>query len=123
MSEARKCDRCKGFYDIAEEQQDRAAPYEFKGDYINLHLWVSRNGIRKDVKSQWYDLCPKCMNELEHWLKNNEFPMNCEPEEAETEDYQDPCESCHDGICEQCKYGYCSEEEKKKRWLERRKSK
>lgn len=193
MSEARKCDRCHGFYDIAEEQQDRQAPYEFKGDYVNLHLWVARNGVRKDKMSQWYDLCPKCMTELEHWLTNNEFPTNCEPEETEEEtetdsetnknlcyfdhckdclslfrksplpgetgysevrcgrwhtsipmrgadpklidsitpdmfikeEYQDPCESCHvcfnDAICEQCYYGYCSEEEKKKRWLEKHK--
>ena len=78
MAEARKCDRCKDFYDIAEEQQDKQAPYEFKGDYVNLHLWVARNGIRKDVTSQWYDLCPKCMMELECWLKNNEFPTVCE---------------------------------------------
>lgn len=32
--------------------------------------------------------------------------------------YKDPCKSCHDGVCEQCDYGYCSEEDKKKRWLE-----
>lgn len=79
MSEARKCDRCHDFYGIAEEQQDKQAPYEFKGDYVNLHLWVARNGIRKDIMSQWYDLCPKCMMELECWLNNNEFPTNCEP--------------------------------------------
>ena len=101
MSEARKCDRCHGFYDIAEEQQDRKTPYEFKGDYVNLHLWVARNGIRKDVMSQWYDICPKCMMELEGWLENNEFPTNCEPE-AETEDkptITDP-ECC--GDCYKC---------------------
>lgn len=186
MSEARKCDRCKGFYDIAEEQQDRETPYEFKGDYVNLHLWVARNGIRKDVMSQWYDLCPKCMMELESWLKNNEFPTNCEPEDTKEdnettkklcyfeyckccpsliwerslpgetgysevrcsrwytsipmrgadpklidsitpdmfikeEEYKDPCKSCLNGVCEQCDYGYCSEEEKKKRWLENHK--
>lgn len=32
--------------------------------------------------------------------------------------YKDPCKSCYNGKCEQCDYGYCSEEEKKKRWLE-----
>lgn len=190
MSEARKCDRCHGFYDIAEEQQDRATPYEFKGDYVNLHLWVARNGVRRDVMSQWYDLCPKCMTELECWLNNNEFPTICEPDkdtdcadrsngatEKELElasklndakiyiaqlkselgytmtkeeidfmkdihnftdddiseaakfvetksseaEYKDPCKSCHSGICHQCDYGYCSEEEKKKRWLENHK--
>jgi hypothetical protein len=190
MSEARKCDRCHGFYDIAEEQQDRKTPYEFKGDYINLHLWVARHGIPKDVMSQWYDLCPKCMMELECWLNNNEFPTICEhdkdtdcadrsngatekelelasklnnakfyiaqlknelgyamtKEEIElmkdvhnftdediseaakfvetkpsSEEYKDPCKSCHNCHCEQCDYGYCSDEEKKKRWVERHK--
>lgn len=179
MSEARKCDRCKDFYDIAEEQQDKQAPYEFKGDYVNLHLWVARNGIRKDVMSQWYDLCPKCMMELECWLNDNESPTICEPDkdtdctdrsngatEKELElasklndakiyiaqlklelgytmtkeemefmkgihnftdediseaEYKDPCKSCHNGVCEQCDYGYCSEEDKKNRWLENHK--
>lgn len=150
MSEARKCDRCHGFYDIAEEQQDRKTPYEFKGDYINLHLWVARNGVRRDLESRWYDLCPKCMIELECWLKNNDFPTICEPDnEADVEqsfikdvtkvedilpdkiipdepynsfeEYKDPCKSCHNGVCEQCVYGYCSEEDKKKRWLENHK--
>lgn len=32
--------------------------------------------------------------------------------------YKDPCKSCYNGKCEQCNYGYCSEEEKRKRWLE-----
>lgn len=95
MSEARKCDRCHGFYDIAEEQQDRDTSYEFKGDYINLHLWVARNGIRKDVTSQWYDLCPKCMTELECWLNNNEFPTICEPDIANTD-----CADCSNGATE-----------------------
>lgn len=36
-------------------------------------------------------------------------------------DYIDPCKSCHNGICEQCDYGYISEEDKKKKWLERHK--
>lgn len=81
MAEARKCDRCHGFYDIVEEQQDRETPYEFKGDYVNLHLWVARNGIRKDVMSQWYDLCPKCMMVLENWLAN---PDDWKPEDCLT---------------------------------------
>ena len=123
MSEARKCDRCKDFYDIAEEQQDKQAPYEFKGDYVNLHLWVARNGIRKDVTSQWYDLCPKCMMELECWLNNNEFPTNCELEETkEVEELEDPCDDCSIDIgqrnCIQCRYGYISVEDRKKRYAE-----
>lgn len=101
MSEARKCDRCHGFYDIAEEQQDRHTQYEFKGDYINLHLWVARNGIRKDIRSQWYDLCPKCMMELECWLNNNEFPTNCEPEDTK-EDKETTKKLCYFEYCKDC---------------------
>lgn len=37
-------------------------------------------------------------------------------------EYKDPCKSCFSGVpCEQCVYGYCSEEDKKKRWLENHK--
>lgn len=98
MSEARKCDRCHGFYDIENEQQDRKIPYEFKGDHINLSLWIARNGVRRDKESRWYDLCPKCMYELEIWLMNNEFPVNVE--ENETEDKSKL--SCYFEYCKDC---------------------
>lgn len=143
MSEARKCDRCKDFYDIAEGQQDRDTPYEFKGDYVNLHLWVARNGVQRDLESRWYDLCPKCMTELECWLKNNEFPTICEP------DNEAACADRSNGATEKelelasklndakiyiaqlkSELGYTmtkeeidivNEEDKKKRWLEKHK--
>jgi hypothetical protein len=39
-----------------------------------------------------------------------------------SDSYKDPCKSCHNAHCEQCDYGYISEEEKKKRWVERHKT-
>lgn len=49
--------------------------------------------------------------------------LGCDFVKENTEDpgYKDPCKSCHNAHCEQCDYGYCSEEEKKKRWVERHK--
>jgi nitrate/TMAO reductase-like tetraheme cytochrome c subunit len=44
-----------------------------------------------------------------------------ETKSSSEEEYKDPCKNCHKGICEQCDYGYISEEEKKKRWVERHK--
>lgn len=35
--------------------------------------------------------------------------------------YKNPCKYCHNSECEQCYYGYCSEEDKKKKWLENHK--
>ena len=40
---------------------------------------------------------------------------------SEKSEYKDPCKYCHNGVCEQCYYGYCSEEDKKKKWLENHK--
>jgi hypothetical protein len=40
---------------------------------------------------------------------------------SSSEEYKDPCMSCHDCHCKQCYYGYISEEDKKKRWLENHK--
>jgi hypothetical protein len=45
-----------------------------------------------------------------------------ETRSSSEEEYKDPCTSCHDCHCEQCDYGYISEEEKKKRWVERHKT-
>jgi hypothetical protein len=46
-----------------------------------------------------------------------------ETKSSSEEEYKDPCTSCHDCHCEQCDYGYVSEEDKKKRWLENHKDK
>lgn len=136
MSEARKCDRCHGFYELPkEDQKNRDYPYYMKGAYVKIMLF-DRYGEREE-STRWYDLCPKCVESLDKWLEN---PDNYDPydlvknineeyqkasESIKTyADYKDPCKSCNISVpCEQCDYGYCSEEEKKKRWLENHKKK
>lgn len=116
MSEARKCDRCNRFYELSEEdQKNRDYPYYMKGPYVKIMVF-DRYGEQED-STRWYDLCPKCVELLYKWLYN---PDNYDPHDLVKnvdEEYKDPCKSCHDGVCEQCCYGYCSEEEKKNRWL------
>lgn len=173
MSEARRCDRCHGYFELpAEDQKNRDYPYYIKGTYVKIMLF-GRYGEHED-STRWYDLCPNCMELLDKWLENpdcadrsngttdreyelalklneakiyiaqlkNELGYTMTKEEiafmrgihnftdediseaakfVETKsseaEYKDPCKSCHDGVCEQCCYGYCSEEEKKNRWL------
>lgn len=187
MSEARKCDRCHGFYEIPNEQQDKLKPYDVKGAYAKLLFCDNNREYPETVR--WYDLCPNCVELLDKWLENpdsydpndlvinlgvtdsadrsngatekelelasklndakiyiahlkSELGYTMTKEEIEfmkdihnftdddiseaakfvetkssEDEYKDPCKSCHDGVCEQCDYGYCSEEDKKKRWL------
>lgn len=119
MSEARKCDRCHGYFELSEEdQKNRDLPYDMKGTYLKIMLFGRYGEVENSVR--WFDLCPNCMELLDKWLEN---PDNDEEYQKALEGiktyakYKDPCKSCHNGVCEQCDYGYISEEEKKKRWL------
>lgn len=63
--EARKCDRCKEYYDLTkEEQKERDLPVDLKGQYVQIYF---RGSLGKD-RGNWYDLCPKCFKKLEKWL-------------------------------------------------------
>lgn len=67
MSEARRCDRCRGFFDLSEyDQKNRNLPYDMKGAYIKIMLF-DRYG-EKENSVRWYDLCPKCVEVLNQWL-------------------------------------------------------
>lgn len=99
MSEARKCDRCHEFYEIPNKQQDKLKPYEFKGTYAKLLFCDNNRDYPETVR--WYDLCPKCMMELECWLKNNEFSMNYEPEDTK-EDNETTKKLCYFEYCKEC---------------------
>lgn len=77
MSEARKCDRCHGFYEIPKEQQDRCGPYELKGAYAKLLFCDNNRNFPESVR--WYDLCPNCVELLDKWLEN---PDNWTPDDC-----------------------------------------
>lgn len=74
MSEARKCDRCKDFYEIPKEQQNKNAIYDLKGAYAKLLFCDNNRGYPETVR--WYDLCPNCVKLLDKWLDN---PDNYDP--------------------------------------------
>lgn len=86
---------------------------DHKGVYIcNLKkVYISGNCSRPDIS----DMTPKDFCKL---------GCNFVKENTEEPEYKDPCKLCNlSDPCEQCDYGYISEEEKKKRWAERNKDK
>lgn len=69
MSEARKCDRCHGYFELSkEDQKDRDYSYDMKGTYVKIMLFGRYGEVEKSVR--WYDLCPNCMESLDKWLAN-----------------------------------------------------
>lgn len=72
MSEARKCDRCHGYFELSEEdQKNRDLPYGAKGTYVKIMLFGRYGEVEDSVR--FYDLCPNCIELLDKWLKNPEF--------------------------------------------------
>lgn len=116
MSEARKCDRCHGFYEIPEKQQDKNAPYDLKGAFAKILLCDNNRDYPETVR--WFDLCPNCVELLDKWLKNpNVDNTDCtDRSNGATEKELELASKLNDA-----KNGYCSEEDKKKRWLENHK--
>jgi len=69
MSEARKCDRCRGYFELsAEDQKNRDYPYDMKGTYVKIMLFGRYGEVENSVR--WYDLCPNCIESLDKWLEN-----------------------------------------------------
>lgn len=74
MSEARKCDRCHGYFELSEEEQkDRRLPYDVKGTYVKIMLFGRYGEVENSVR--WYDLCPNCMELLDKWLENPDIDV------------------------------------------------
>ena len=110
MSTALKCDRCKNYFDYDPSAKNNFIAFGHKDIIIGKNFPVK-------------DICPNCMEQFMTWFEN---PDNNDKEYQKALEaiktyakYEDPCESCHTKHCEQCIYGYCSEEERKKRYLER----
>ena len=80
MSEARKCDRCHGYFELSEEEQkDRRLPYDMKGTYVKIMLFGRYGEVENSVRR--FDLCPKCVELLDKWLEN---PDSWKPEDCLT---------------------------------------
>ena len=76
MSEARKCDRCHGYFELSEEdQKNRDLPYDMKGTYVKIMLSGRYGEVENSVR--WFDLCPNCMELLDKWLENPDYDTDC----------------------------------------------
>jgi hypothetical protein len=144
MSEARKCDRCSSYFEYDENMNNYIV-------FGNRHIIVDlKRGKDFDICPKcmkefedWFFPSEEetdCVDrsngatekELELASKLNDakytFPTPLLKDTLEeygiklSDSYKDPCKSCHNAHCEQCDYGYISEEEKKKRWVERHKT-
>lgn len=101
-----KCSDCPHF----SKEPNPFNVHDHNGIYKcnNKNVYISGNCSRPKIS----DMTPKDFCTL---------GCNFVKEITEESGYKDPCKSCHNGVCEQCDYGYCSEEDKKKRWLENHK--
>ena len=61
---ARKCDRCGCYYDTYQGKMK----FEKTGG-ANALLLIDRFEDNKAMSRKSYDLCPRCMQELEEFLK------------------------------------------------------
>ena len=60
---AKKCDRCKGFFD-RDTTFIKDSPFgESKFDYTKIEISYERSNCKCDI-----DLCPKCAENLYEWM-------------------------------------------------------
>ena len=70
---AKKCDRCKKYYDEYAGIHKRSEEgtifqnYEIPYNQINLILYLE-NEIYDGVPNKIFDLCPDCMVEFDKWI-------------------------------------------------------
>ena len=106
---AYKCDRCGGLIEIEERK-------ELFNKYPTLYV-----DDENDV-SQLVDLCTSCSKSLNDWLYNKETEKKTTfGESVILDEAIDPCDTCLLSArkCEQCDYGYISEEIRKKKYAEK----
>lgn len=63
MADAKKCDRCKKFYERYNEECDEKK--------INAIVRANLDIKRKYWPQGIIELCPECMNEFNDWMKNS----------------------------------------------------
>ncbi|MBO7712378.1 MAG: hypothetical protein J6S85_02720 [Methanobrevibacter sp.] len=64
MAEAKKCDRCGGFY--IEEMR---FPHRVIVEYPAVSL------LRERYASRVFDVCPDCLKQLNEWFDNLKYPL------------------------------------------------
>lgn len=66
---AKKCDRCKKYYDeyagIHKRSEEGTVFQNYEIPYNQLYL---ENEIYDGVPNKFFDLCPDCMVEFDKWI-------------------------------------------------------
>ena len=62
MALAKKCDRCGKFYEAYNTTND--------SENINGIMTLNLDDLRKYYSHKPLDLCPKCKDAFEEWMKN-----------------------------------------------------
>lgn len=117
------CPNCVELLDKWLENPDNYDPHDLVRNINNADCVDRSNGTTEkelELASKLNDAkiyIAQLKNELGYTMTKEEIDFIS----AEA-GHKDPCKSCHNAHCEQCDYGYISEEEKKKRWIERHKT-
>lgn len=75
MSDAKRCDRCKGYYDLGATVQKNGMNFSsislYDNNYNQLKIKKSDQGGDHYV-DYFFDLCPECALKLLKWMHNEE---------------------------------------------------
>lgn len=64
MSDAKRCNRCGGYYDLIPEN----LPGTKTGPKYSVNYYKKLGNLATEVKS--FDLCPECAQQLTNWAEN-----------------------------------------------------
>lgn len=148
MANALKCDRCNGYFDY-NPNVDNFISFGHKNIIVGKNF-PTKDICPTCMESfcKWFENPDNCecadrsngatdkelelaskLNDAKIYIAQlkNELGYTMTKEEMDSisveDGYKDPCKSCCKGVCEQCSYGYISEDDKKKIWYENHKKK
>lgn len=76
MSDARKCDRCGQYFGTNEYYRDPDIKTHLFDTFDRVRIYRSRSCIT--AKERYYDICPKCQEELWKWLNMSNKPATAD---------------------------------------------
>ena len=76
MSDARKCDRCGRYFGTNEYYRDPDIKTHLFDTFDRVRIYRSRSYIT--AEERYYDICPKCQEELWKWLNMANKPATAD---------------------------------------------
>ena len=71
MSDAKRCDRCKGYYDLGATVQKNGMNFSSISLYDNNYNQLKIKKCNQEC-GHFFDLCPACALKLLKWMHNEE---------------------------------------------------